>query len=99
VCRKTFHPPAAERLALAFMSVEAFIHRSDGHEHDHDAAGEACSICLQIAIARHVLNSLAYIVLSLIPFFAGQIKNPAIIQFFCFLLPLTLIFLKVQFNT
>jgi hypothetical protein len=98
MCRKTFRPPVTERLELAIMSVEAFIHRSYGHDHDHDAAG-ACSVCLQIAIARHVLNSLAYIVLSLIAFFAGQIKKPAILQFFCFLLPLTLIFLKVQFNT
>jgi hypothetical protein len=97
VCRKTFLPPVTERLALAVVSVGAFIRRND--KHDHDGAGEACSICLQIAIARRLLNSLACIVLALIVFFAGRGKKPAGIQFFCFPPPLTLILLKVQFNT
>ena len=97
VRRKTSLPPATERLALAVVSVEAFIRRNDGH--DHDGAGEACSVCLQMAMARRLLNSLACIVLALIVFFAGHGKKPAGIQFFCFPPPLTLILLKVRFNT
>jgi hypothetical protein len=87
------------RLVVAFVSVEAFVHRHKGHQHDHDGAGDICSMCAQIAIARHVLNSLACVALALTGFFAGCMKKPAKDQSFCFSPPLTLIFLKVQFNT
>jgi hypothetical protein len=93
------HPPssATRRFVLAALSVEAFIKRQSGH--DHNGAGDACSICMQVAIARHVFNSLACIALALIVFFAAFMKQAAGTQFFCFSPPLTLVSLKVQSNT
>jgi hypothetical protein len=90
-------PPAQSRLAMAAVSVETFIRRHS--DHDHDDAGEACSVCAQLAVARHMLGSLACIALALIASFAADTKKPATVQFFCLASPLTLIALKVQFNT
>jgi hypothetical protein len=92
-------PSATVRVVRAALSVGAFIRRCSGHEHDHDGAGEACSVCMQVTIAHRVFHGLAHIALALILFFAGRKKKPAKILPCCFLEPLTLISLKVQFNT
>jgi hypothetical protein len=97
--RETSLSSVTERLARAVVSVGTFIHRYSRHEHDHDGAEEACSVCVQLAIARHVLNGLAHIAIALSALFAARNKRPAKMLPFCFLKPLTLISIKVQFNT
>jgi hypothetical protein len=90
---------AVERLAELVLSVGAFIRCHSEHEHDHDGAGEACSVCIQLATAQYMLKGLAHIALELSVLFALGRKKPAKILFFCFLRSLTLISIKVQFNT
>jgi hypothetical protein len=98
LCADTQHfPSALSRLVMAAVSVEAFIHRHS--DHDHDGAEGACSVCMQLAIAQHMLDSLACIALALSASFAADANKPATVQFFCVASPLTLISLKVQFNT
>jgi hypothetical protein len=91
-------PPALQRLVIAAVSVEAFIRCHSDHDHDHDNVEEACSVCVQLAIAQHILGSLVSIALALSVLFAEGVKKLAAIQFFCFPSPRTLISLKVQFN-
>jgi hypothetical protein len=90
-------PPATMRFVMATAAAKAFIHRHS--DHVHDDAGGACSVCIQLTIARYMLNSLSCIALALIATFLAETKKPALVQFFCFASPVTLISLKVQFNT
>jgi hypothetical protein len=96
---KTSLPWLTERIVLSAVSVRSFIHCHSEHEHDHDGAGEACSVCMQIAMARHVFNRLVHIALALIALFAVYKKKQAKILPFCFPAPLTLVSIKIRFNT
>jgi hypothetical protein len=91
--------PAWEPFALAALSMEQFICDYRSHEHDQQGEGNACSVCLQLDLARHAFNSLAYITATLIAASALRAKKTAkIISFFC-IIPETLISLKVKSNT
>jgi hypothetical protein len=91
--------PAWEHFALAALSVEKFICDYRSHEHDQKGEGNECSVCLQLDLARHAFNSLAYITATLIAASASRSKKPAKIIFFFFVIPETLISLKVKSNT
>jgi hypothetical protein len=91
--------PAWEPFALAALSVESFICNYRSHEHDQKGEGSECSVCIQLDLARHALNSLAYITAALIAASALRSKKTAKILSFCFVIPATLISLKVKSNT
>jgi hypothetical protein len=91
--------PAWEPFALAALSVEKFICDYRSHEHDNGGEGNKCSVCLQLNLARHVLNSLTYITAALIAASALRSKKSAKIISSFFVMPATLISLKVKSNT
>ncbi|MDR3122519.1 MAG: hypothetical protein LBU16_01910 [Treponema sp.] len=91
--------PAVEHLALAALSLETFIRDYCSHEHDHDGEGNNCSVCLQLNLARHVLDSLACIAAAVIAVSRARAKKPAKILSCFFFIPITLIYLKVKSNT
>jgi hypothetical protein len=97
--RNTSLFPAAERFALAALSVETFICDYRSHEHDNDGEGNECSVCFQLHLARQVLDSLTLLAATLFIASASRSKKPAKIIPLFFVMPVTLIALKVKSNT
>jgi hypothetical protein len=99
VDRNTLLFPKAESFALVALSLERFIQDYCSHEHTGDDGGDKCSLCLQLNLARHVLDGLTCIAAAVIAASVARSKKPAKIGSFCFVIPITLVFLKVKFNT
>jgi hypothetical protein len=83
-------------LLLAAVFAEAFVFT----HLDHDCTGNYCSICLQIKIAQNLLEGLGrFSLLALAVSLILQIFVIIKIRLSCFIVPQTLIALKVKYNS